>query len=110
MATEKLTIQSVRHRTRALPYHNGLSYADILNRVTNLGRRGHLVRFSPSLSSHAPASAAAEFTSPKRTSVYSPSAITTITTSNRFTPIASTVPLMEGSLLEDHPPPRSEAF
>ena len=39
--------------------------------------------------------------SPNRTSIYSPSAITTLTTSNRFARIFSTVPLMEGSILDD---------
>ena len=107
-AVEKLTIQSARQRARELPYRDGLSYADVLDRGVGSSRPGRRVRFSPSLSSPAPASAASEFISPKRTSVYSPSAVTTLTTSNRFAPIASTVPLMEGSLLEDHSPPRSE--
>ena len=55
-----------------------------------------------SLSSPAPASAASEFIRPKYTSVYNSSAVSILTTSNRFAPISSTAPLMEGSLLEDH--------
>ena len=108
-ATEKLNIQSARQRARALPYRDGLSYADILDRGIGPSRFGHRVRCSPSLSFPAPASAGSELICPKRTSVYSHSAITTLTISNRFASIASTVRLMEGSLLEDFPPLRSEA-
>ena len=99
------TIQSGHQRDRAFPYHDGIPYADILNRSTGPSAHGHRVRFSPSLSSTDPASAIAEFISPKRTSVYSPSAITTLTTSNPFASIASTIPLMEGSILNGCPPP-----
>ena len=68
---------------------------DISNRGISPSRLGSRVQFSPSLSLDS-ASAILEFMSPKRTSVYSLLAITTLTTSNRFAPIATTVPLMEG--------------
>ena len=48
---EKLTIQSARQRTLALPCRDSLSYADILNRGIGHSRSGRRVRFSPSLSS-----------------------------------------------------------
>ena len=107
-AIEKLTIQSPRQRSHALPLRDGLSYADILDRGIGPSRPGRRVWFSPSLSSPTPVSAAAEFICPKRTSVYSPSTIMILTTSNWFAPISSTVPLMEGSISDDYPPPRSE--
>ena len=103
-STQKLTIQSARQRARALHYRDGFSYADILNCGTGPSRRSHRVRSSSSLSSTAPSSSVAEFIYPKRTSVYSPSSIRTLTTSNRFTPIGFTVPLMEGSILDDLSP------
>ena len=65
-ATRKLTIQFVRQCALALPYCNGLSYAETLNRGTGPSRHGHRVRSS--LSSSGPASADAEFASLKRTS------------------------------------------
>ena len=104
-----MTIQSARQRARSLPYHDDPSYADTLDRGIGPSRPGRCVRFSPSLSSLAPTSVASEFICPKRTPVYSPSAITTLTTSNRFAHIASTVHLIFGSLLEDRHPLRSEA-
>ena len=45
-----------------------------------------------------------KFISPKRTSIYNQSVITTLTTSNWFAPIASTTRLNEGSILDDCPP------
>ena len=84
---ETQVTEILTQRTRAILYRDGLSYADILD---------------------CSASAASEFICPKQTSVYTPSAINNLTTSNRFAPITSTVPLMEGSLLEGCPPPRSE--
>ena len=64
-ATENLTIQSARQGDRVFPYRDGLSYADILDRGIGLSQPGRRVRFSPSLSSPAPASAASEFICPK---------------------------------------------
>ena len=101
-----LTIISACQRARALLYRDGISYTDILNRGIGPSRRGFPVRFSPSLSSPAPASAVSEFMSSKRTSVYITVTITTITTSNQFVPIASTIPLMEVIILNDFPLPR----
>ena len=81
-ATERLTIQSARQLARVLAYRDGLSYADILNCGTVPSRRSPCVRFSPPLSSRTPAFTVSEFMSPKRTSFYIPSGITTLNTSN----------------------------
>ena len=70
---KKLIIQSAPRTARALPPILMVSYTDIMKSEIVPSQPGLRVLFSPSLSSTAPASAAAEFICPKRTSVYSPS-------------------------------------
>ena len=53
-AIQKLAIQSAHQCAHALPYHDGLSYADILNHGIRPSRPGCRVRFSHFLSSPAP--------------------------------------------------------
>ena len=82
-ATKKLTFKSVSQHIRDPPREPWCwSYSKWL-----------LCSVFPLSVSPAPAFAATELISPKRTSVYSFSASTTIATSNRFVSIASTVPI-----------------